>query len=63
MGWINPSRGLRLIASKSVSVIKLACANLALKTSATNLLNSWVSIYLSWLWLLRLSSISMTLVL
>ena len=37
------------LASKSVFVIKLACANLALKTSAANLLNSEVSIYLSWL--------------
>ena len=35
------------LASKSVFVIKLACANLALKTSATNLLNSEVLIYLS----------------
>ena len=34
-------------ASNSVFVIKLACANLALKTSAANLLNSEVSIYLS----------------
>ena len=37
------------LASKSAFVIKLACANLALKTSAANLLNSEVSIYLSWL--------------
>ena len=51
------------LASKSVFVIKLACANLALKTSAANLLNSEVSIYLSWLWLLSLFSISVTLVL
>ena len=35
------------LASKSVFVIKLACANLALKTSAANLLNSEVLIYLS----------------
>ena len=28
------------LASKSVFVMKLACANLALKTSAANLLNS-----------------------
>ena len=40
---------LENLASKSVFVIKLACANLALKTSAANLLNSEVSIYLSWL--------------
>ena len=51
------------LASKSVFVIKLTCAYLALKTSAANLLNSWVSIYLSWLWLLSLFSISVTLVL
>ena len=37
------------LASKSAFVIKLACANLALKTSAANLLNSEVSLYLSWL--------------
>ena len=58
------------MASKSAFVIKLACANLALKTSGANLLNSEVSIYLPWLWLLSLfslssllSSISVTLVL
>ena len=40
---------LRLIslASKSVFVIKFACANLALKTSAAKVLNSGVVIYLS----------------
>ena len=37
---------LHNLASKSVFVIKLACANLTLKTAA-NLLNSEVSIYLS----------------
>ena len=41
----------------------MACANLALKTSAANLLNSEVSIYLSWLWLLSLFPISVILVL
>ena len=50
-------------ASKSVFVIKLACVNLALKTSAAKVLNSEVSIYLSWLWLLSLFSIPVTLVL
>ena len=35
------------LASNSVLVINFACANLALKTSAANLLNSEVSIYLS----------------
>ena len=35
------------LASKSVLVIKFACANLALKTSATNVLNSEVATYLS----------------
>ena len=54
---------LENLASKSVFVIKLACDNLALKTSAANLLDSEVSIYLSWLWLLSLFSISVTLVL
>ena len=33
--------------SKSVFVIKLACANLALKTSVASFLNPEVSIYLS----------------
>ena len=35
------------LASKSVFVIKFACANLALKTSAAKVLNSGVVIYLS----------------
>ena len=35
------------LASKSAFVIKLACANLALKTSAAKVLNSGVAIYLS----------------
>ena len=43
--------------------MKLACAILALKTSAANLLNSEISIYLSWIWLLSLFSTSVTLVL
>ena len=51
------------LESNSVFVIKFACAILALKTSAVNLLNSEVSIYLSWLWLLSLFSIYVTLVL
>ena len=51
------------LASKSVFVIKFACTNLALKTSAAKVLNSGVVIYLSWLWLLSLFSISVTLVL
>ena len=51
------------LASKSVFVIKLACTNLALKTSAAKVLNSGVVIYLSWLWLLSLFSISVTLLL
>ena len=50
---------LRLISlsSKSVFVIKIACANLAAKLSAVNLLNSGVVIYLSWLWLVTFFSI------
>ena len=51
------------LSSKSVFVTKFAWANLALKTFAANLLNSGGSIYLSWLWLLSLFSISVTLVL
>ena len=39
----------------------MTCANHALKTSAANLLNSKVSMYLSWLWLLSSFSISVTL--
>ena len=39
----------------------MACANLVLKTSASNLLNSEVSIYLWWLWLLSLFAVSVTL--
>ena len=35
------------LASKLVFVIKFACANLALKTSAAKVLNSGVVIYLS----------------
>ena len=35
------------LVSKSVFVIKFACANLALKTSAGKVLNSGVVIYLS----------------
>ena len=50
-------------ASKSALVIKFACAILALKTSAANLLNPEVSIYLSWLWSVSFFSISVTLVL
>ena len=42
------------MASKSVFVIKLTCANLALKTSSAKALNSEVVIYMSWLWLLSL---------
>ena len=51
------------LAWKPVFVIKLACADLTWKTSAANLLNSEVSIYLSWLWLLSLFPISVILVL
>ena len=39
-------------------VTKFARGNLALKTPATEVLNSGVVIYLSWLWLLSLFSIS-----
>ena len=50
------------LASKSVSVIAFACANLVLKTSTAKVLNSGVAIYLSWLWLLTLFYISLTLI-
>ena len=51
------------LSSKSVFFTKFAWANLALKTLPANLLNSLVSLYLSWLWWLSLFSISVTLVL
>ena len=38
------------LASKSVFVIKFACANLGLKTLAAKVWNSGVVIYLLWLW-------------
>ena len=46
------------LQSKSALAIKFTCDILSLKTSVANLLNSEVSIYLSWLWLLSLCSIS-----
>ena len=49
------------LASKSVLLIKFASAILVLKTSAANFLNSEVSVYLSWLWLVSSFSISVTL--
>ena len=45
--WVIFPLRLDNLASKSVFVIKLACANLALKASVANLLNSEVSIHLS----------------
>ena len=45
-------------ASKSVLVIKLASASLALNTLTGNLLNSGVVIDLSWLWSVIFFSIS-----
>ena len=51
------------LVSKSVFVIKLASASLALKISVVNLLNSGVVIYLSWLWSVSFFSISVILVL
>ena len=50
------------LESKSVLVFTFACAILSLKTSAASLLNSEVSIYLPWLWLISFFSISLTLV-
>ena len=51
------------LASKSVLVIKFACANLALKTLAAKVLNSGVVIYLSWLWSVSFFSSSLIFVL
>ena len=61
--WVIFLWRLDNLVSKSVFVIKLACVILALETSTANLLNSELSIYLSWLWLLSSFSISVTLVL
>ena len=44
-------------------VTRFACAILALKTSGAKVLNSWVSIYFGWLWLLSFFSIFVTLML
>ena len=49
---------LDILVSKSVFVIKFACANLGLKTLAAKVLNSGVVIYLSWLWSVRFFAIS-----
>ena len=46
------------LASKSVFVIKFACAKLALKTLAAKALNSGVVIYLLWLWSVTFFSVS-----
>ena len=46
------------LASKSVFVIKFACAILVLKILAAKVLNFEVSIYLSCLWSVSLFSIS-----
>ena len=54
---------LDTLLSKYLFVTKFACFNLALKTSASKVLNSGVIIYLSWSWLLSLFSISVILVL
>ena len=51
---------LNNFTSKSVIVIKLACANPTLKTSAAKVSNPGVVIYLSWLWSVSLFSISVT---
>ena len=51
------------LASKSVFVIKFACANLALKASAARILNYGVVIYWSWLWSVSFFSISVIFVL
>ena len=59
----NTTQQFRIWTSESVFVTKLACTNIALKTSVSNLLNSEVSIYLWWFWPLSLFSISVILVL
>ena len=48
---------------KSVFFTKSACTSLVLNTSAANLLNSGVVIYLSWLWSVTFFSISVIFVL
>ena len=54
---------LDTVLSKIVFATKFACANVALKTSTAKVLKSGLVIYLSWLWLLSLFSISGVLVL
>ena len=50
-------------ASKFVFVTKFACANLALETSAPEVLSSGVVIYWSWFWSVSFFSISVIFVL
>ena len=54
---------LDAILSKFVFATKFACANLVLKTSAAEILNSGVVIYLAWLWPLSFFSISVIFIL
>ena len=51
------------VLSRFVFATKFGCFDLALKASAAKVLNCGVVIYLSWLWLLTLFSISVILVL
>ena len=50
---------LNSIASKSVIVIKFACANFALKTLVAKTLNFELVMYLSWSWLVTFYSSSL----
>ena len=61
--WVIFLLRLDNLASKSVFVIELASANLALKKLVAKVINSEVSKYLSYLWLVSVFLISVTLVL
>ena len=50
------------LVSKSIFVTKFTFANLAAKSSAINLLNSGLVIYLSWLWSVSFFSVLLTFV-
>ena len=61
--YFNWLCSLRIIgfAWKFVFGIKFACASLAARTSAVNLFNSGVEMYLSWLWTATFYSVSLNL--
>ena len=50
---------LNNLLSKSVFVIRFACASLSTKICAVNVLNSGIALYLSWWWSVNFFSISL----